>query len=238
MAAATVVRSRSRSGGSAVVAAFTSSGLESGRRVGFREGTARSPTDGADVRFRTTRLPSAWIRFPPTGSARSQYFPAYGCVDGRHVDVLGVGRRAAGHSDRLESRRRLGIRLLLQASRDPDPRGRALDQPGLPVDDEERDSIPTRPVVGRAGNDRNVLSRTTPERLQRSWRRCSRRSRLAVAGRRTAGGRTGATAADECDCATEREEGRSRADHRPILAAAPRRSARVSDRRTRCDRAA
>ena len=93
----------------------------------------------------------------------------------------------------------------------------ALDQLGLLVDDEKRDAVLARPVVGRAGNDRDVLARLPPERLQRSWRRCGRRR----SARRSLPARAGATAADESDCATEREEGRSRADHRPSLAAVP-----------------
>ena len=93
---------------------------------------------------------------------------------------LRIGRGAAGYADRLELRRRLGIGLLLQPVRDPDARGRPLDRLGLLVDDEERDTIPPRPVVGGAGDDGDVLARSTPQRLQGPWRRCGRRSRPTV----------------------------------------------------------
>ena len=92
-------------------------------------------------------------------------------VEMRHVDVLGVGLGAAGDADRLERRGRLGVRLLLQPSCDPDVRRRLLDQPRLLVDDEERDAVLARPVVVCAGNDRDVLARLTPKRLQGSRRR-------------------------------------------------------------------
>ena len=76
IAAATVVRSRSRSGGSAVVTVF---GSTPGSSTGFLDGIAFSPTSGAAEWRSTTVFPSAWIfLLPPIGSARIQYFPGFG----------------------------------------------------------------------------------------------------------------------------------------------------------------
>src|SRR6476659_2337733 len=66
-AAATVVfrSGTSALGGSAVVIVL---GFTPGFSVGLTEAMARSPTEGAFVRFRTVRSPSAWIGyFAPTG---------------------------------------------------------------------------------------------------------------------------------------------------------------------------
>ena len=46
--------------------------------VGVLDGMAWSPTDGATLFLRTTRLPSAWTFSPPTGSAMYQYLPGVG----------------------------------------------------------------------------------------------------------------------------------------------------------------
>ena len=197
------MRRSSRSGGSAVVTVF---GSTPARSVGFRDGIARSPTAGAAVRFRTTTFPSAWI-VPAADRLREQPVgPGRRGVDGGDVDVLRVRLRATGHADRLERRRRLGVRLLLSALARPRPAPSALDQPGLLVDDEERDAVLARPVVGRAGDDGDVLTGRTPERLQASRRRCGRRCRVG------SGAVAGAPAAAEDGGATERDKGRSGAN--------------------------
>ena len=75
IAAATLVRSSSRSGGRAVL---IERAVPPAPMVGFCDGIALSPTAGAAECLRTTISPSAWILRPPTGWARTQYFPGFG----------------------------------------------------------------------------------------------------------------------------------------------------------------
>src|SRR6476619_3920148 len=65
-----------RSGWRAVVSAARSPPVLAS--VGVLDGMAWSPTDGATLFLRTTRLPSAWTCSPPTGSAMYQYLPGVG----------------------------------------------------------------------------------------------------------------------------------------------------------------
>ena len=149
----------------------------------------------------------------PTGrSGENPVLPRRRGRERGHVDVLRVGLRPARNTDRLERRGRLRERLLLEASRDPDPGRGLLDQLRLLVDDQEGDAILAGTVVGCPGNDGDGLAPFTPERLQGPSRRCGRR-RISVATR------AGASTPDEHQRTTERDEGRSRAIHHPSLAA-------------------
>ena len=47
-------------------------------RVGVFDAGAAAPMSGAAVCFLTTTVPTAWIFRPPTGSASTQYVPAFG----------------------------------------------------------------------------------------------------------------------------------------------------------------
>jgi hypothetical protein len=89
----------------------------------------------------------------------------------RDEDRLRVGLLGALDADRLRAGRRLGERLLLQPAGEPDPGGGARDDTSLVVDDEEGQPHAPRPEVRCAGDDRNVVARSSPERLERTGRR-------------------------------------------------------------------
>ena len=220
--AATVVRRRFRSGGSAVVAARTDFDrcVRLERRVSGRDGAVADLGCGRPLAHDEV---AKGLNLLATGRpGENPVLPGRRRRHGRHVDVLCVGLCAAGYADRLEGRGRLGIRLLPEPSRDPDARLRRLDQLRFLVDDEERDAVLAGAVVGRAGNHGDGFAPFTPERLQGSWRRCSRRGRVTLGSRRgrlTLAALAGASAPAENERTTEKDEGRSRAVHRPSLAA-------------------
>ena len=150
------------------------------RGVRRRSRGRRPPALRSACGRRRRRAPGSCVPRPARRGASTS--PASAPVDRRHVDVLRVGLGAARDADRLERRRRLA-RTASASGHARSRRGRsAARSAGTACRRRGTRRGSPRPEVGRPGHDRDVLTRSTPQRLERPRRRRC----VVVVGRRVA----------------------------------------------------